>query len=608
MSAVDHPDRTSKQAGKGGDLRRVAATLWQSAVPLMRWQMAGLLACAALGSAFQALSPLALKAIVDGFAGGFLAVVVPVMAYAGLIGAARVVPAVALWGHQRLSRRIERVLTLRAYARLLDLPHAFFLQHRSGEMARTVSDGVGGHTVVLMALIFSVLPFVVEVGIAVLVLSTSALPWSVTGMLIVFIAIYGCVFEKTVAGVRASHRDAMKDTAAAAGIAQDAFTNHEAIKLFAREGYVVDHVAEGLARSDRHWFRYMRLSGLGGAAQGLVIAAAMGCTLLLTAREVAAGRLTAGDFVLVGAYVLQVMGPVERLGHLAREVTRGLDQAQRLRLLLTEPSERELHPGRAAMPTGGALSVQVRGLRFGYGDQEVLRGVDLDIPAGHTLAVVGRSGAGKSTLAKLFVRLYPATAGQILLDGVSIKDLDLHGLRSAIAVVPQETVLMHDTLRRNVAFGRPDASMAEIEQAAQAAGLDQLVASLPEGWETVVGERGLRLSGGERQRVAIARALLKQPRLLVLDEATASLDTRTEREVQLQLDRLAQRTTTLVIAHRLSTIREADQIVVLDAGAVAERGSHDDLLRRQGLYASLWYAQSEEERAEADNPAGHVGR
>jgi ATP-binding cassette subfamily B protein len=574
----------------------------------MRWQMASLLALAALGSAFQAFSPLALKSIVDSFGSGFSAVVVPVLAYAGLVGAARVVPALAFWGHQRLARRIERVLTLRAYARLLDLPHAFFLKHRSGQMARTVVDGVRGSDTVLMALIFSALPFIVEVGIAVLVLSSSTLPWSVTGTLIVFIAIYGCVFEKSIAGQRAAYRDAAKDTAEAAGIAQDAFTNHEAIKLFAREGYVMDHVAEGLARSDRHWFRYMRLNGLGGVAQGLVIAAAMGCTLLLTGREVAAGRLTAGDFVLVGAYVLQVMGPVERLGHLAREVARGLDLARWLRLLLAEPSERELHPGRALMPTGDALSVQVRGLRFGYGDQEVLRGLDLDIPAGHTLAVVGRSGAGKSTLAKLFVRLYPAAAGQILLDGMSIGEIDLHGLRSAIAVVPQETVLMHDTLRRNVAFGRPDASMAEIEQAAQAAGLDQVVASLPEGWDTVVGERGLRLSGGERQRVAIARALLKKPRLLVLDEATASLDTRTEREVQAQLDGLARRTTTLVIAHRLSTIRQADQIVVLDAGAVAERGSHDDLLRRQGLYASLWHAQSEEEAAEATSPAGDIGR
>jgi ATP-binding cassette subfamily B protein len=568
----------------------------------MRWQMAGLLTFAALGSAFQALSPLALKAIVDGFSSGFAAVALPILTYAGLIGAARMVPALAFWGHQRLARRIERVLTLRAYARLLDLPHAFFLKNRSGEMARTVTDGVKGSDTVLMAMIFSALPFVVEVGIAILVLSTSAFPWSVTVTLIVFIAIYGLVFEKGVAGVRAAYRDAAKENAEAAGIAHDAFANHEAIKLFARERYVMDHVAEGMARSDQHWFRYMRLHGLSSTAQGLVIALAMGCTLLLTGREVAAGRLTAGDFVLISAYVLQVMGPVERLGHLVREVTRGLDLARRFRLLLAEPSERELQPGQDPLPSGGAFSVQMRGLRFGYGEQEVLSGIDLDIPAGHTLAVVGRSGAGKSTLARLLFRLYPTDAGQILLDGVPIESLDLHGLRSAIAVVPQETVLLHDTLRRNVAFGRPEATMEEIVLASQMAGLDQVVAALPKAWDTVVGERGLRLSGGERQRVAIARALLKNPRLLVLDEATASLDTRTEREVQAQLDLLARRTTTLVIAHRLSTVRQADQIVVLDGGVVVERGNHGELLRRDGLYASLWHAQSEKAVAEVSGP------
>lgn len=595
LSASAHPKGTRDLARLGEELRHVSVSLWRSVSPLARWQMSGILTLVVLGSAFQALSPLALKATVDGLSNGLAGVVLPVLAYVGLIGAARVAPAIAGWGYQVSSRRVERALSLRAHARLLDLPHAFFLKNRSGEMTRTVSDGVSGSTIVLGALLFSALPFVVEVGIAFAVLAASSFPWSITLVLVAFIIGYGVVFERGIAGQRAAYRDAIKDNAAAAGVAHDAFANHEAVKLFARERYVLDHVAEGMARSDGHWFRFSRMQGLTGAAQGLIVAAAMGCTLLLAGREVAAGRLTLGDFVLVNAYVLQVMGPVERLGHLIREVTRGLDMAGRLRLLLKEPSESELSPGRAALPAGGALSVEVRGLRFGYnGERDVLRGIDLDIPAGRTLAVVGRSGSGKSTLARLFFRLYPAGGGQIALDGIPVEDLDLRELRGATAVVPQETVLLHDTLRRNVAFGRPDASLEDIEAAATTAGLDRVVAMLPEGWETIVGERGLRLSGGERQRVAIARALLKSPRLLVLDEATASLDTRTEREVQARLDLLARGTTTLVIAHRLSTVRQADEIVVLEQGEIVERGRHDELLQRDGLYASLWRAQNEE--------------
>jgi ABC-type multidrug transport system fused ATPase/permease subunit len=582
----------------GEELRYVSTALWRSVPPSARWQMGGVLVLVVLGSAFQAFSPLALKAMIDGLGAGPTAVALPVLAYAVLIGAARLGPSIAGWGYQVSARRVERALSLRAYARLLDLPHAFFLRHRSGEMGRTVSDGVGGSTTILGALLFSALPFVVEVGIAFAVLAASSFPWSITLVLAAFVIGYGIVFEKGIAGQREAYRDAARDNAEAAGIAHDAFANHEAIKLFARERYVLDHVVSGMARSDVHWSRFARLIGVTGAAQGLVVAAAMGCTLLLAGREVAAGRLTAGDFVLVNAYVLQVMGPVERLGHLIREVMRGLDMAGRLRRLLAEPSEGELSLGRAALPPGGALSVQVRHLRFSYdAESEVLQGIDLDIPAGRTLAVVGRSGSGKSTLARLFLRLYAADGGWIALDGVPVEELDLQALRTAIAIVPQETVLLHDTLRRNVAFGQPDASPDEIEAAARTAGLDRVVASLPEGWETVVGERGLRLSGGERQRVAIARALLKKPRLLVLDEATASLDTRTEREVQARLDLLARGTTTLVIAHRLSTIRQADEIVVLDHGVIVERGGHDQLLQHEGLYASLWRAQIEAEEA-----------
>jgi ABC-type multidrug transport system fused ATPase/permease subunit len=263
-----------------------------------------------------------------------------------------------------------------------------------------------------------------------------------------------------------------------------------------------------------------------------------------------------------------------------------------------EPTETALSSGTRRLPEGGPVEVVAEGLCFGYDPRRpVLRGVDLRIAAGRTLAVVGRSGSGKSTLARMLFRLYQPSSGRLLIDGIPIEEIRLSSLRDAIAVVPQDTVLFHDTLENNVAFGRLGATPDEIREAARIAGLDRVIAALPDGWDTIVGERGLRLSGGEKQRVAIARAVLKRPRLFVLDEATSSLDTRTEQTIQESLDAASQGVTTLIIAHRLSTVRNADEIIVLDEGRVVERGDHDSLLAQGGSYAALWRAQQEEEDA-----------
>lgn len=329
-----------------------------------------------------------------------------------------------------------------------------------------------------------------------------------------------------------------------------------------------------------------------GLAVAMIFAAFLGATVLYAANEVLGGRMTVGDFVLVNSYMLQVVRPVEMLGYAMQCLSQGVAMLQKMLALLRERPEPQTADGRVQFGEPGKLEFDAVSLSYGPG-RSVLRGVSFKIPAGKTLGVVGASGSGKSSLVRLLVRLLEPDSGRILLDGVPISELSLPRLRQAIAVVPQDTVLFNDSIAYNIALGRPGSSQNEIVEAAKLAHLHDFIMSLPERYETKVGERGVKLSGGERQRVSIARAAIKRPRIYIFDEATSSLDSNTEREILSNLQEISRSSTTLVIAHRLSTVVHADALIVLEDGIVAERGTHASLLSQKGRYAALWEAQQQ---------------
>jgi ATP-binding cassette subfamily B protein len=329
------------------------------------------------------------------------------------------------------------------------------------------------------------------------------------------------------------------------------------------------------------------------AGQATIMAVGLTITMLLAGGGIADGSMSIGDLVMVNTYLIQLYQPLNILGFAYREIKQGLTDMEQMFALLDVPAEVRDAPNAAPLALG-AGEIRFEDVRFGYRpDREILKGISFTVPPGRMLAIVGPTGAGKSTISRLLFRFYDVTGGRVLVDGQDVRGLTQHSLRAAIGVVPQDTVLFNDTIRYNIAYGRPGASDAEIENAAKLAQVHDFVSRLPDGYATRVGERGLKLSGGEKQRVAIARTILKDPRLLILDEATSALDTRTEQEIQAALRDVARNRTTLVIAHRLSTVVEADEIIVLQEGAIAERGSHGALIAAGGLYADMWRRQSE---------------
>jgi ATP-binding cassette, subfamily B, heavy metal transporter len=389
----------------------------------------------------------------------------------------------------------------------------------------------------------------------------------------------------------------------------DSLLNYETVKYFGNERHEARRYDASLGRYEKAYIRSEVTLNMLNAGQAAVIAVGLTAVMLMAAHGVAAGRLTVGDFVLVNTYLIQLYLPLNFLGFVYREMKQSLTDMEAMFRLLRE--EREVGDAPDARPLApGPGEVAFEGVRFGYRtDRAILKGVSFRVPAGRTLAIVGPTGAGKSTISRLLFRFYDATGGRILVDGQDVRAVTQDSLRAAIGVVPQDTVLFNDTIRYNIAYGRPDASEEEIVRAAQLAQVHDFVLRLPEGYRTMVGERGLKLSGGEKQRVAIARTILKDPRILILDEATSALDTRTEQEIQAALRQVSADRTTLVIAHRLSTVVEADEIIVLQDGEIAERGTHGTLIAADGLYAEMWRRQSEavaaaEAAAEAQAKAG----
>jgi ATP-binding cassette subfamily B protein len=496
----------------------------------------------------------------------------------------------------KVQQRAVRTAARRTFEHLHALSLRFHLDRQTGALARAIDRGSQGIQSVLRLAVFNVVPTVIEL------LLVTAIIWHLFDWRFAAIT-FGAVvsyagFTMSFATWRSRMRRAMNDTDNDASTkALDSLLNYETVKYFGNEPHEAARYDAALARYERAAVRVQVSLNVLNIGQAFIIAGGLTLIMLLATREVRGGGMTVGQFVLVNTYLMQLYQPLGFLGMVYMTIKQGLVDMEQMFRLLEVDREIADRPGAAVLAAHGpAGEVRFEDVYFDYRpDRAILRGIDFVTPAGHKLAIVGPTGAGKSTISRLLFRFYDVTQGRICIDGQDIRNVTQESLRAAIGVVPQDAVLFNDTIRYNIGYGRVGATQDEIEHAARQAQVHDFIISLPEGYDTRVGERGLKLSGGEKQRVAIARTILKDPRILILDEATSALDTRTEQDIQAALRAVARHRTTLVIAHRLSTVVDADEIIVLAEGRVAERGRHAALLARDGLYARMWALQAEQE-------------
>ncbi|MBD7976311.1 ABCB family ABC transporter ATP-binding protein/permease [Serpens gallinarum] len=496
----------------------------------------------------------------------------------------------------RVMARASRQVTLQVFRHLHGLSLKFHLGRRTGGVARDVERGGSAIADLLDWTLYSIIPILLEVALVTAVL-VWAYDWRFAAITLATLTAYALwTFGVTEWRTRYYRASVEADTRANER-AVDSLLNYETVKYFNNEGHEAARYDENLRHLENAKVKATTSLAVLNLGQAVVVAIGVTAMMWLAAAGVVAGKLTVGDLVLVNAYLLQLSAPLFLLGMMYREVKQALTNMERLFGLLDERQDVQDAPNAQVLETRRP-NVRFDNVRFGYDPRrEILHGVDFEIPAGGTVAVVGHSGSGKSTLARLLYRFYDVGEGAIRIDGVDLRQLTQASLRGSIGIVPQDTVLFNDSIYYNIRYGRPEASREEVEAAARAAHIHDFIVSLPDGYETPVGERGLKLSGGEKQRVAIARAILKNPSILIFDEATSALDSKSERAIQAELERIQVGRTTLVIAHRLSTVMNADQILVMDAGRIVERGSHGELLARQGLYTQMWtLQQSEKER------------
>jgi ATP-binding cassette, subfamily B, heavy metal transporter len=497
-----------------------------------------------------------------------------------------------------VQQRAVRLLALRTFRHLHAVSLRFHLDRQTGGLSRVIDRGVLGMQSVLRLAVFNVVPTALEL-VMVTAIIWHMFDWRYAVVTCLAVVVY-VAFTAVLAGRRGRYRRTMNETDNDASTKSlDSLINYETVKYFGNEEHEAQRYDNALARYEHAAVRVQVSLNALNLGQAAIIAVGLTLIMLLAASGMRDGSMTVGKFVVVNTYLMQLYQPLNFLGVVYMTIKQGLVDMEQMFALLRVPQEVKDRPGATALTAhlseGSAGDVIFENVHFGYQpNRTILKGIDFTVPAGGKLAIVGPTGAGKSTINRLLFRFYDVTAGRILIDGRDIRDITQQSLRNAIGVVPQDTVLFNDTIRYNIGYGRPGASQDEIEQAARLAQVHDFVLKLPDGYDTKVGERGLKLSGGEKQRVAIARTILKDPRILILDEATSALDTRTEQEIQTALNAVANRRTTLVIAHRLSTVVDADEIIVLQDGLVAERGRHAALLARDGLYARMWTLQAAE--------------
>ncbi|AHK79578.1 metal ABC transporter permease [Ectothiorhodospira haloalkaliphila] len=490
----------------------------------------------------------------------------------------------------RVAERAMRRVSLRVFEHLHRMDLGFHLSRRTGGLARDIERGTTGISFLLRFTLFNILPTLLEIAMVAVILFVFLSPgFAVT--VVVAVAIY-IAFSVVVTEWRnrfvrqANQMDNRSNTRAV-----DSLLNFETVKYFGNEGYEARRYDTDLeAWETARMHNRLSLAAL-NSGQAFIIAGAITVMMVMAATQVADGSMTIGDLVMVNAYMIQLFIPLNFLGFVYREIRESLINIERVFRLMDQPAQVVDRPdARPLVPDGGEVAFDE--VSFGYGaDRQILHEVSFRVPAGHKLALVGSSGAGKSTIARLLFRFYDVDRGRITIHGQDVREVTQDSLRAAIGVVPQDTVLFNDTIYYNIAYGRPDATPEEVHRAARLAHLEAFIQRLPEGYDTVVGERGLKLSGGEKQRIAIARVILKDPPILVLDEATSSLDSHSEQAILGALREIARERTTLAIAHRLSTVEDADTILVLEHGRVVEQGTHDALLAANGAYAALWRRQ-----------------
>jgi ATP-binding cassette subfamily B protein len=597
-SSAPLPDgQAAKQRPDSETLKRLFPYLWQ-----YKYRVIAALSFMVGAKLANVSVPLLLKELIDAMSfkpnDPLLVLVVPVsllMVYGALRLSASAFTELRELVFAKATQGAARQIALETFQHLHELSLRFHLERQTGGMTRDIERGVRGIESLISYSLYSVVPTLLEVALVLSILAVKFDVWF-AGITLVALALY-IVFTITVTEWRTQYRRLANEFDSAAHTkAVDSLLNYETVKYFNNEAFEASRYDKSLEALRRARLKAQTSLSLLNTGQQLIIAVALVGMLWRATQGVVDGRMTLGDLVMINAFMIQLYIPLNFLGVLYREIKQSLTDLDRMFTLLEKEREVADAPSAASLQLGGPPTVRFESVVFAYeAARPILHGISFEIPAGKTVAVVGPSGSGKSTLARLLFRFYDVGSGAITIDGQNIRHVTQSSVRRAMGIVPQDTVLFNDTVRYNIAYGRTDATEAEVEQAARAAHIHDFISATPKGYDTMVGERGLKLSGGEKQRVAIARTLLKNPPIVIFDEATSALDSANERAIQAELQSAAQNKTTLVIAHRLSTVVDAHEILVLDAGRIVERGAHAQLLAMNGRYAQMWALQQSSE-------------
>ena len=591
---MKEPDATANDFARKEVNRTILRALWK-----YRRRTAAAVALLIVAKLLMVLVPVVLKTIVDTLSapGTLLLPVFLLLGYALIRFGGSVFTELRDVVFVKVAQRTVAEFTVRVFAQLQQLGARFHGARNTGGLARDVERGTAGLGFLLGTGLFTLLPTLVEIVSVVLILVMGYSAWFALIVTLTFVAYFS--YTTVLVRKRMKYQRRLNELdSRASGQMVDSLLNYEAVKLNANEAMESSRLGRVLGDWTEVGIRNQRSLSRLHVGQSGIIACGVAAVMLLAGQQVVSAQMTVGDLVLVNAYIIQICLPLNTLGLIFRQAKEAFVNAERVCDLLRHPPETGDDPDLPALDAG-AGEIRFEGVSFGYdAGRQILWDIDFTVPAGTTLAVVGGSGSGKSTLARLLFRFYDPDAGRILINGQDLRTVNVRSVRKALGIVPQDTMLFNETIAYNIAYSRPDATREQVVQAARGARVHEFIESLPDGYETAVGERGVMLSGGERQRIAIARTILKNPSIVVFDEATSALDTRTERAIQAELERISRGRSTLIIAHRLSTIVHAHNILVLDRGRVIEQGRHDDLLKRQGMYAQMWALQRQQSALE----------